>query len=156
MKKINLEIVLYEAEIPWNTGNIGRLCVANSLNLHLVKPLGFSLEDKFLKRAGLDYWQFINLKIHENWQALKDFLGQNKNYYFFSKKAEKVFWDADFKEGDILVFGPETRGLPDYILEEHKENCLSIPILNSSTVRSLNLSSSVSIAVYEAMRKILD
>lgn len=157
-ENLKLQIVLFEPEIPWNTGNVGRLCVANNLPLHLIKPIGFSLEDKFLKRAGLDYWQFIDLHVHEDWEAfcvyMKNTHANDVNYWFFSKKATENFWDANFSNGDVLIFGPETRGLPEHLTENSENKVIKIPMQNTDKVRSLNLSSSVSIATYEAMRKI--
>lgn len=148
-----LEIVLYEPEIPPNTGNIGRLCVSNDLRLHLVEPLGFSLSDKQLKRSGLDYWDKLQLKVHKNWQALKDFLGPARNYYYFTTKAQQAYWSVKFQKDDVLVFGPETRGLPQSLLDENKESCLLIPMLGSTYYRSLNLSTCAGIAIYEALRQ---
>ena len=149
-----IEVVLYEPEIPSNTGNIGRLCVSNNLRLHLIEPLGFSLDDKHLKRSGLDYWPHLDLQVHKNWSALISALGAGKNYYLFTTKATKSFWSVKFKPEDVLVFGPETRGLPKSLLDEHKENCLKIPMLGAKHCRSLNLASSASIAVYEALRQL--
>ena len=148
-----LQIVLYQPEIPPNTGNIGRLCVANDLKLHLVEPLGFEINDKYLKRSGMDYWQYLNLKIHKNWQALKTDLGDENNYWFFTTKAQTAHWSVKFSENDILVFCPETRGLPAEILNENQNNCLLIPMFGEYK-RSLNLSTSVGIATYEALRQI--
>ena len=120
--------------------------------------MGFSLEDKFLKRAGLDYWQFIDLKLHENWQDLTEFLGKNQKYWFFSKRAQKLHWEANFKSTDALVFGAETHGLKTLeninINNYTQDNCLRIPMENSEIVRSLNLSSSVAVAYYEACRQV--
>jgi len=144
-------VVLYQPEIPQNTGNIGRLCVGSNCILHLIKPLGFSLEDKYMKRAGLDYWQHLELKVYDNYE---DFLDQNKNarIFYFSKKTDKPYWDESFKENDFFVFGRETKGLTDEILKTNKDTLLTIPMPGKT--RSLNLANSVSVIVYEAMRQI--
>ncbi|HEY9886247.1 MAG TPA: tRNA (cytidine(34)-2'-O)-methyltransferase [Vampirovibrionales bacterium] len=147
-----LNIVLYQPEIPQNTGNVGRLCVCNNWTLHLVKPLGYELEDKYLKRSGMDYWQHLNLVVHENWEACLKYL-KEQNFYYLTTKVQKPYWNASFKEGDALVFGPETSGLPKEILEANKENCLTIP-MTSEHKRSLNLATSVGIVSYEAARQL--
>jgi len=143
-------IVLIHPEIHTNTGNIGRLCLATNSNLHLVKPLGFELTDKRLKRAGLDYWKHINLFIYEN---LSDFYHKNTNakMVYFSSHGIKNHWDINFEENLFLVFGKESKGLPDEIINENKENLYKIP-LYSEHIRSLNLANSVGIAVYEGLR----
>lgn len=144
-------IVLVEPEIPPNTGNIIRLCANNGSQLHLVKPLGFDLSDKKLRRAGLDYHEFTNLKIHE---SLDDFFSQENPERFFacSTKGTKVFSEQQFKPGDTFIFGPETRGLPNSFLESiPEESILTIPMLKGS--RSLNLSNAAAIIVYEAWRQ---
>ena len=148
-----LDIVLYEPEIPPNTGNIGRLCVANNLRLHLIKPLGFELNDKYLKRAGMDYWQYLDFTIHVNWSALCSCLGVNKTYWFFSTKGRKTYWQPSYQVNDVLVFGPETRGLPVNLLKNNSLNTVCIPMFGDKQ-RSLNLSTSVGIASYEALRQI--
>jgi len=144
-------IVLFEPEIPQNTGNIGRLCVGLDATLHLIEPLGFSLEDKYMKRAGLDYWKHLNLKVYKNYS---DFLEKNKpeRIFYFSKKAEKIYWDAEFEKGDFLVFGKETLGLPDEIVYNPDNLVYKIPMLGKT--RSLNLSNSVAIVSYEALRQV--
>ncbi len=146
-------IVLIEPEIHTNTGNIGRLSLATSSNLHLVKPFGFELTDKHLKRAGLDYWQHINVFIYEN---LDDFYAKNKDkqFVYFSSHATKNHWSIDFKDDLFLVFGKESNGLSDEILKSNKENSYKIP-LYSNKIRSLNLANSVSIVVYEGLKAIL-
>jgi tRNA (cytidine/uridine-2'-O-)-methyltransferase len=145
-------VVLFQPEIPQNTGNIGRLCVGTTCTLHLIKPLGFSLEDKYMKRAGLDYWQHLTFKIYENFD---DFLTKNnpQRIFFLSKKTDKPYWDEKYKKGDYFVFGRETKGLPDEIMEKYKNKLRTIPMLGKT--RSLNLSNSVSIVVYEALRQII-
>lgn len=146
-----MEIVLVEPEIPPNTGSIARLSAGMRLPLHLVKPLGFSLDDRYLKRAGLDYWPHVELHVHESWEA---FLKQNghKRLWFLSKKAEHVYTGVNYAEGDMLVFGPETRGLSAAQLAPFpKEQQLRIPIIGE--IRSYNLSNAVSIVVFEALRQ---
>ena len=143
-------IVLVEPEIPQNTGNIARTCAATGCTLHLIKPLGFEISDKYLKRAGLDYWQYVDVKIWENIDELfATYPGGN--FYFFTTKGRHRHDQANFKKGDFLVFGKETKGLPEELLIEHEETCVRIPMLGD--LRSLNLSNSVAIAVYEGLRQ---
>lgn len=145
-------IVLFEPEIPPNTGNIIRLCANAGADLHLVKPLGFSLEDKQLKRAGLDYHEYANLVIHENWEVCKQTLA-GKRMFAITTKGSSRHSDIQFKTGDVFVFGPETRGLPESIREAFMpENRLRLPMLPNS--RSLNLSNSAAVLLYEAWRQI--
>ena len=146
------QIVLVQPEIPSNTGNIGRLCVATKSHLHLVGPLGFSLDNKYLKRAGLDYWPYLNYTVHSDYSQWFSACSKKGRCFFFSTKARKNLYSIAFKEQDFLVFGPETRGLSDQILEKHSDNCFRIPMPGS--VRSLNLSNAVSIVVYEALRQV--
>lgn len=146
------DIVLYEPEIPPNTGNIIRLCANTGAQLHLVKPLGFSLEDKQLKRAGLDYHEYANLQVHENWQACKLALA-GKRMFALTTKGSTRHTDLSFQAGDVFVFGPETRGLPQEIRDEFlPEHRVRLPMLPDS--RSLNLSNSAAILLYEAWRQI--
>lgn len=145
------DIVLYQPEIPPNTGNIIRLCANTGAQLHLIKPLGFSLEDKQLKRAGLDYHEFARLKVHENWQACCEVLA-NRRLFALTTKGSTRHSDIEFKPDDAFVFGPETRGLPPEILEQFApENRLRLPMLPQS--RSLNLSNSVAVLIYEGWRQ---
>ena len=146
-----MNIVLYEPEIHSNTGNIARTCAITGSKLHLIKPLGFSLEDKYLKRAGLDYWEFLDLIVYENYQ---DFLDKNAggNMYFLSTKGDVAYTKKVFKENDYLIFGPETRGLPLEIMEPNWQNVCKIPM--GDKFRSLNLSNAVAIVLYEALRQI--
>lgn len=144
-------IVLVEPEIPQNTGNIARTCAATGCVLHLVKPLGFEVSDKYLKRAGLDYWQFVEVKIWENFDELQSAYPEGK-FYYFTTKGRKRHVDASFKRDDFLVFGKETKGLPEELLIQHPDTCLRIPMLGE--LRSLNLSNSVAIAVYEGLRQL--
>lgn len=147
-----LNIVLYEPEIPQNTGNIARLCVSNDVTLHLIKPLGFEISDKYLKRSALDYWEFLDLKLYENWD---DFLLQNQDarFWLLTTKTQNIFWDADFKENDFLVFGPETRGLPEELLKAFSDRAITVP-MRSKNARSLNLASTVQTVFYEAFRQL--
>ena len=146
-----MHIVLIEPEIPGNTGNIARLCAVSGIELHLVKPLGFSVEDKYLKRAGLDYWHLVKVHYHENFsEVLRLFAG--RQFYYCSKKAPRSYDAVSYTEDDLLVFGKETAGIPEALLEEHWEDCIRIPMRLGA--RSLNLSSAAAIVAYEAMRQI--
>ncbi len=144
-------IVLVEPEIPPNTGNIARLCGATGTVLHLVGKLGFSLDDRYLKRAGLDYWPAIDLRRWERLDALHQAFPDGR-FWYTSKKAATSYHQAHFQPGDFLVFGKETQGLPDELLEAHPEKSLLIPIF-SPIVRSLNLSTATGIILYEALRQ---
>ena len=143
-----LHVVLYQPEIPHNTGNIGRTCVAVGAKLWLVQPLGFRMDNHHLRRAGLDYWEFLTWEIISDWQTLLGHLG-GRQFWFFSKSAGREYTTASFRNGDVLVFGSETSGLPRSLLENTTQT-LRIPMLEP--VRSLNLANSVAIAVYEAVR----
>jgi len=145
-----LNVVLYEPEIPPNTGNIGRLCHATGSALHLIEPLGFSLEEKALRRAGLDYWRELSPSL---WSSLELFLESvpiENSVYYLTTKSDHVYWDTEFQKGDYLVFGPETRGLPEALLESNTESCLTIPQVKG---RSLNLSTAVGIVLFEGIRQ---
>lgn len=145
-------IVLFEPEIPPNTGNIIRLCANTGAQLHLVKPLGFSLEDKQLKRAGLDYHEYANLQVHENWAACKGALA-GKRLFAITTKGSTCHANISYKRDDVFVFGPETRGLPEEIRNEFTaEHRVRLPMLPES--RSLNLSNSAAVLLYEAWRQI--
>ena len=146
-----MHIVLIEPEIPGNTGNIARLCAATGMKLHLVRPLGFSVEDKYLKRAGLDYWHLVDITYHDSFAALWETY-QDKPFYFFSTKAPRAYTEAQFTDDDFLVFGKETAGIPKELLKTHWASCLRIPMMSAS--RSLNLSNAVAVASYEALRQI--
>jgi len=148
-----VHVALFEPEIPPNTGNIARLCAANGIPLHLVGNLGFRTDDRSVKRAGLDYWPFVDLRKERDLAELKSGL-EGSRLLYFSKKAERIYTDFEYRIGDCLVFGPETRGIPEHVLEANKSHTLRIPML-SGNVRSLNLATSVGIAVYEALRQIL-
>ncbi|OQY20604.1 MAG: tRNA (uridine(34)/cytosine(34)/5-carboxymethylaminomethyluridine(34)-2'-O)-methyltransferase TrmL [Desulfobacteraceae bacterium 4572_35.1] len=148
-------IVLVEPEIPPNTGNIARLCAATGTNLHLVGKLGFSLDDRYLKRAGLDYWPHVSLHIWDSLEQLhKDFTESAAgNWWYTSKTADKSYTQATFSAGDFIVFGKETKGLPKQLLADNPDNCLLIPLAGTA-VRSLNLSTSAGIVLYEALRQV--
>ncbi len=143
-------IVLVEPEIPQNTGNIARTCAATGCRLHLVKPLGFEVSDKYLKRAGLDYWQFVSVTYWENFEELLKANPEGR-FFYFTTKALHGYTDACYRDGDFLVFGKETRGLPEELLKAHPDECVRIPMMGE--LRSLNLSNSVAIAVYEGLRQ---
>jgi tRNA (cytidine/uridine-2'-O-)-methyltransferase len=147
-----MHVVLYEPEIPPNTGSIARLCAATLSPLHLIEPLGFKIDDKHLKRAGLDYWEFVDLRVHPSWEG---FLKQSAGgrLLFFSKRAEKSYSAARYQQDDYLVFGPETRGLSPELLEANHDRCYGIPMMGKG-VRSLNLSNAVSIVLYEGLRQL--
>lgn len=149
MKKFN--IVLFEPEIPQNTGNIARLCACSGAGLYLVGKLGFSLSDKYTKRAGLDYWDSVDLKKYDTLEQLQAEY-KDATFYYLTTKTKKSFFDVKFKEGDFLVFGPETRGLPEILLQENRKTSITIPMLEGQ--RSLNLSNSVSIVLYEEIRQL--
>ena len=148
---MSINIVLYQPEIPANSGNIARLSVAAACELHLIRPLGYVLSDRYLKRAGLDYWPHVKLNIYDGLdQLIEKYPGSR--FYYFSTKASKSYTEASYKEGDFLVFGPESRGLPEDILAQNEENALTIPMFGP--VRSINLSTAVGVVVYEALRQI--
>lgn len=147
-------IVMVAPEIPHNTGAAGRLALATGSTLHLVKPLGFSLDDKQVRRVGLDYWHDVSLRV---WDSFEDLLaaeeGMGVRLHFLTTKATKPHWDVSFQRGDYLVFGCETRGLPEGLLERFADRGLRIPMLDGAT-RSLNLSTAVAIVLYEGMRQL--
>jgi len=149
-----MHVVLYQPEIPQNTGSIARLCAATGTPLHLVKPLGFEITDKHLKRAGLDYWEHVDLRVWPDWDAFERELPSLGEPYFFSTKARRLFWDAPLGAAAsvVLVFGRETGGLPSDLHERFADRFVTMPIL-SPHVRSLNLSSSVALGVYEVLRQ---
>ena len=146
-----LNIVLVEPEIPQNCGNIARTCAATGCRLHLVRPLGFDVSEKAVKRAGLDYWHLVDVRDYEN---LSDFFRRNevKRMWCLSTKAPRRYTEAEFRDGDYLFFGKETKGLPESFLEAHREACIRLPM--RSEARSLNLSNAVAITVYEALRQL--
>ncbi len=143
-------VVLIEPEIPPNTGNIARLCLAAGARLHLIEPLGFSLDEKSLRRAGMDYWKECDICIWPSFDALQAEAPQAR-FFFFTTKVERPYWEASFADGDHLVFGRETKGLPESLLSAQPEHCLTIPMQPGA--RSLNLATSVGIALYEGIRQ---
>ena len=143
-------IVLVEPEIPPNTGNIGRLCLATGSKLHLVKPLGFSIDDRELKRAGLDYWKEVQVQLWDSFDQLWAAQPRAGRMFLLTTKSERAFWDVEFRPGDFLVFGRETKGLPEALLKENPEQSLMIPMRGT---RSLNLATAVAIVLFEAMRQ---
>ena len=147
-----LNIVLFEPEIPNNTGNIGRLSLASGCNLHLVKPFGFELNDTRLKRAGLDYWKHISLKVYDSIDEFYS-LNMGKKMVYFSAKGTKTFWSIDFQDDLFLIFGRESSGLPKSIIDEKSHELYKIPLF-SEHVRSINLANAVSVVVYEGIRKL--
>lgn len=146
-----INIVLVEPEIPQNTGNIARTCAALGATLHLVHPLGFDISQKAVKRAGLDYWDKLNIIEYSNLQEFKERI-KSKNIYLLSTKSKKVYTDIQYEDGCYIVFGPETRGLPEEYILEHFENSVRIPM--KKNIRSLNLSNSVAIVAYEIERQL--
>lgn len=146
-----LNLVLFEPEIPPNTGNVARTCALTGARLHLVGPMGFAIDDRKLKRAGLDYWHLLDITYYEN---LNVFFQKNHGpFFYFSTKARHVYTDVSYPDGAYLVFGKETAGLPEELLKAHPESCVRIPMLNHPDARSLNLSNSVAIAAYEVLRQ---
>ena len=145
-----LNIVLYQPEIPQNTGNIGRTCVLTGSRLHLIKPLGFEISDKQIRRTGLDYWQELDLEIHESWA---DFTQKypRATLYAITTKGDRFYHEVPYQDGDFILFGQESRGLPETIREELKATLIRVPMIETST-RSLNLSNTVAIVAYEAMK----
>lgn len=146
-----LHVVLVEPEIPPNTGNIARLCLAAGARLHLIEPLGFSLEEKSLRRAGMDYWKQCDVRVWPSFEALRSENGAAR-FFFLTTKAVRPYWEERFADGDHLVFGRETRGLPESLLAANAGRCLTIPM--QAGTRSLNLSTSAGIVLYEAVRQI--
>ena len=147
-------VVLVHPEIHWNTGNAGRTCLATGSTLHLIKPLGFSLDKREVKRAGLDYWEHVDLRVWESWERFETEMAKLGDPFFFSTKAKQLYWDAPLGASDdvVLVFGRETGGLPPELHERYQDRFVTMPIL-SPQVRSLNLSTSVAVAVYEVLRQ---
>ena len=147
-----LNVVLVEPEIPQNAGNIARTCAVTGAKLHLVRPVGFEVSDKYLKRAGLDYWHLVDIIYYDSIEEVMDKFYNGKNFWFFSTKSKKTHSDVQIKDGDFLVFGKETKGLPEPLLEAHYDECVRIPMMNDT--RSLNLSNSVCVGVYEGLRQL--
>ena len=151
---MSIHVVLVHPEIHWNTGNAGRTCLATGATLHLIEPLGFSLDEKQVKRAGLDYWEHVDLKVWRSWEAFERELPNLGEPFFFSTKATRLLWDGDLGIADnvVLIFGRETGGLAPEIHDKYRDRFLTMPIA-SPLVRSLNLSTSVGIAIYEVLRQ---
>ncbi len=147
-----LNIVLVEPEIPQNAGNIARTAAVTGSVLHMVRPLGFEVTDKYLKRAGLDYWKYLDIRYYDSIEEVKDKYYNGNNFWFFSTKAAVIHSDAAYKDGDFLIFGKETKGLPEDLLAAHYSECVRIPMMGET--RSLNLSNSVCVGVYEALRQL--
>lgn len=145
-----MNVVLHEPEIPANTGNIGRTCVATGTVLHLIEPLGFSLDEKALKRAGLDYWQHLDVRVYKSWE---DFCEKNPNAHVFmaTTKGHHTYDEVQYGPDDFIMFGKESAGIPEEILVDHEDDCVRIPM--NESIRSLNLSNSVAIVLYEALRQ---
>ncbi|HEY1771230.1 MAG TPA: tRNA (cytidine(34)-2'-O)-methyltransferase [Chthoniobacterales bacterium] len=143
-------VVLVEPEIPPNTGNVGRLCLATNATLHLVRPLGFALDDRTLKRAGLDYWPEVKLRIWNSLGELRAAQPNDARYFFLTTKSSRAYYETEFQPDDFLVFGRETKGLPESLLRENAERCLTIPMRGT---RSLNLATAVAIVLFEAARQ---
>ena len=144
------KIVLYQPEIPANTGNIGRLCVGTDCELHIIKPMRFMINDKYLKRAGLDYWEKLKFYLHDNLIEMKE--NYQGNLYYCTTKTRQCYTEFNYHTGDMFVFGPESRGLPEELLQENCDKTINIPM--SPSIRSLNLSNSVAIVLYEALRQV--
>lgn len=149
---MTIHVVLIEPEIPPNTGNIARSCAATGAKLHLVKPLGFSIDDKTLKRAGLDYWPYVDLEVHD---SLEEFLNKYKDMpmYLATTKGIRSYSDVSYEKDAMLLFGKETAGLPRTLIEEYRERTIRIPMSKDTRLRSLNLSNSASIVLFEALRQ---
>lgn len=149
---MSLNIVLYEPEIPFNTGAISRTCALTHTKLHLIEPLGFSISEKAVKRAGLDYWPYVDLTVYKNYE---EFLDKNREgrLFFASTKSSHIYTDVKYEDGDYLIFGPETRGLPEDVIFSDRGTNIRIPMIGELK-RSLNLSNSVSIVLYEALRQV--
>jgi tRNA (cytidine/uridine-2'-O-)-methyltransferase len=148
--KSGFNVVLIEPEIPPNTGNIGRLCLATGSTLHLIKPLGFSIDDRELKRAGLDYWKEVDVQLWDSFEELQRAQGADARLFFLTTKSDRAYYDVHFRSGDFLVFGRETKGLPETLLAANAEQLLTIPMRGT---RSLNLATAVAIVLFEAMRQ---
>jgi tRNA (cytidine/uridine-2'-O-)-methyltransferase len=151
-----LHIVLFQPEIPQNTGNIGRLCAFTKCRLHLIRPLGFQISDKHLRRSGMDYWKYLDLHIHDNWEAFEALPESEKprRLWLFTTKADQYHWDAEFEDGDGLVFGNEGHGAPQWLHDKMEKGHRITLKRYDYTLRSLNLSTAAGIAAYEALRQV--
>jgi len=149
-EELMFNVVLVEPEIPPNTGNVGRLCLATQSTLHLVKPLGFSLDDRQLRRAGLDYWDEVRLQLWDSFDALRRAQPTDTRYFFLTTKTQRPYYNVNFRNDDFLVFGRETKGLPHKLLAANADNCITVPMYGT---RSLNLATAVAIVLFEAVRQ---
>lgn len=150
----NINIVMFEPEIPQNTGNVARLCACTGAKLYLIGRLGFSMSDKYMKRSGLDYWEKVQIEHIIDFEEFENMFKEGefeKRVHLFTTKCDKLYTDVKYSKGDFLVYGPETRGLPEEILKKYSKNCVTIPMVKET--RSLNLSNSVAIGAYEAIRQ---
>lgn len=146
-----LNIVLVEPEIPQNTGNISRTCAATGARLHLIEPLGFKIDDKKMKRAGLDYWHLLDITYYK---GLDDFFEKNQGpFFFFTTKAKQIHSSVEYPDGAYLIFGKETAGLPEELLLKHPDSCVRLPMIDDDSARSLNLSNAVAVGAYEVLRQ---
>ncbi|MHA7965629.1 tRNA (uridine(34)/cytosine(34)/5-carboxymethylaminomethyluridine(34)-2'-O)-methyltransferase TrmL [Paenibacillus sp. CAU 1782] len=148
---MSFHIVLVEPEIPANTGNIARTCAATGTHLHLVRPLGFQTDDRTLKRAGLDYWHAVNVHYHDSFDEVREQFPESR-FFFASTRASKVYSEFSYQDGDFFVFGKETKGLPQELIDANLQTCIRMPMTDA--VRSLNLSNSAAIVLYEAFRQV--
>lgn len=146
-----MHVVLVEPEIPPNTGNIARTCAATKTQLHLVEPLGFSISNRYLRRAGVDYWDYVQLHVHQDWQSVMAYLGRPETWCYFTSRSSRLYTKAKYTRDSVLVFGKESSGLPVSLLELYQHSTYVIPM--DSSVRSLNLSNAVAIVVFEALRQ---
>ena len=147
-----LHVAMVEPEIPGNTGNLGRTCVSIGAKLHLIEPLGFDIDDRAVKRAGLDYWKYVDLEVWPSWDAFEPAIADLGEPWFFSAGAKRPLWDADFTSDSVLIFGCETQGLPQLIRDRYRDRMLEIP-MNSPHIRSINVSNAASVAIFEAQRQ---
>ncbi len=149
-----LHVVLFQPEIPPNTGNIGRSCVGVGAKLWLVRPLGFQMDEKALRRAGMDYWQHVDCEVVDDWQQLSERLSHipANRFWYITKFADKLLWNATFQRGDVVVFGSESKGLPAELRAENTQNCLKLPM--KEAIRSLNLASTANTVMYEVVRQL--
>ena len=149
---MTIEIALYQPEIPPNTGNIARTCAVTGSKLHLIKPLGFSIDEKYVRRAGLDYWHLVDVTVHESLERFLEAM-RGRSLYFSSTKAKKLYTEVVYETDAVLIFGSETRGLPALFHDQYLESLMRIPMLNAADARSLNLSNAVAIVLFEALRQ---
>jgi len=149
---VSIELVLVEPEIPQNTGNIARTCAATNIKLHLVEPMGFSVDEKHVKRAGLDYWHLVEIETHKSFDEFMRKYGETRRMFYATTKAKSHYAEVSYQPGDMILFGKETKGLPESLLHQHPERCMRIPM--NPEARSLNLSNAVAVITYEALRQL--